>query len=398
MGLGSWIAFTSALVGAWPATADVCRNVSQPDSVVACEREIAREADPVHRATLLFLRAYAFNEAENFEAALADLDAALVLTPSNPLLLHERAYTLIELARYHEAEATLDAEARVQPDNPAVYQERALARFHQANLRGAFEDRDRVVGLAPGDSEALLARAKAALWLGRFDEARRDHAAALALSTTPSEAGMETDEIDLWARSTPNGRPQELCQLERLEGTSPPPYVIGDCTAWFLSAQTPAEQADALTTRSVALRLLRGSDGAGIEDLSVAAALDPDNWRMHFNLGQSYLEVRHSWAARLEFQRSLELERNSYGYAGRSIANFNLGDVEAATADALASLEIEPNFQAFIVLGDIAMYHQHDTNAARRHWLAAYRLGPRDDRLIARLREVGVLNPEELTR
>lgn len=399
MAWGFWLVIlTTALAGASPTSSDACRDLSSPEAASACEQEIGGEADPARRATLLFRRAYAFNEAENFGAALADLDAALALAPRDPLVLHERAYTLVELARYEEAEAMLDAQARIQPGEPTVYQERALARFYQADLQGAFEDRDRVVSLGRGDGSALMARAEMLLWLGRFDEARRDHAAALALFVNRSEAWIEAGEIELWARPTPGGRPEELCQFERIEGTSPPPFAIGDCTALFLNAQTASDKADALTVRSIAWRLLRQTEGAGLQDMRIAAALDPDNWQRHVNLGQAYLETRHSWAARMEFDRSLDLQRSWLGLAGRSVANFNLGEVDAATADALASLEIRPNFQALIVLGDIAMHHRHDADAARRHWLSAYQLGIRDDRLLARLRDVGVSDPEGLAQ
>jgi tetratricopeptide (TPR) repeat protein len=391
---------------ALPAAAEPespCAEIATAERAAQCEREISAENDASRRAQLLFTRAYAYNERERYEEALADLHAVLALVPNDPLALRERAYTLNELARYREAAADLDRHVALEPRNPLGYQERAFTRLYLGDLAGAYADRDMVVRLSPGDGGALLARADLHMWLGRFDDARNDIEAGASLAARNSntdlqqQAAKSREALVRWTTVTPRAEPAQMCDWERMASRPTPANLIGDCTALFLAARTPAGQADALTLRSIAWRL--GVDvNAGVEDLRIAAALDPDDYRRHINLGQAYLQVQHSWAARMEFDRAIALQPDAMGYSGRAAANLNLGSFEAAMRDAQASYGMRPNWEAAWVMGDIAFEHTRDHDAARRHWLTAFDLGVRDDRLMERLRRVGVEEPETAAR
>jgi hypothetical protein len=71
--------------------------------------------------------------------------------------------------------------------------------------------------------------------------------------------------------------------------------------------------------------------------------------------------------------------------------------MEGAFEDAKASFEIQPNDASFMVLGDI-MLKKNDRDAAKQMWMAAYHLGSRDDRLMVRLKEIGVTEPDKEPR
>ena len=53
---------------------------------------------------------------------------------------------------------------------------------------------------------------------------------------------------------------------------------------------------------------------------------------------------------------------------------------------------MEANPAALWVLGDL-VYDKGDKDGARRFYLGAYKAGSRDERLIARLKELGVDDP-----
>jgi len=60
--------------------------------------------------------------------------------------------------------------------------------------------------------------------------------------------------------------------------------------------------------------------------------------------------------------------------------------------DAKESFELHPNELALWVLGDLAI-DKNDKEGAKRFWMGAYHLGSRDDRLLQRLKSVGVQDP-----
>jgi hypothetical protein len=78
--------------------------------------------------------------------------------------------------------------------------------------------------------------------------------------------------------------------------------------------------------------------------------------------------------------------------AGRADAHYHLGEKNLAFHDAKESFEVHPNELALWVMGDLAKDRRDDVSA-KRYWMGAYRLGSRDDRLIERLKSVGVADP-----
>lgn len=373
-----------------------CRT--QPDSD-ACAGAIAAEVDPAKKAQLFYWRAYAEDESEHYDQAIADLTQTLALLPGFPPALHERAYALNSMARYHEAEADLTALMIVEPQEASHYQERAFARFYQGNLAGEFTDRDAVVRLRPNEAASLLARARSEMWLGRFADARRDIDAASAAANddhSRQSASQTLADLQVWT-ATSSADPKHACDLNRLAQQTRPQNLIGDCTAWFLGAQSNTEKANALTVRAAAWHILQNSETDWVIDMQIAVALEPDNPDWRTNLGMGFMAVRHSRAAVWEFNRSIELHPSWIAYAGRGAAKFNIGDSAGAFEDARTSFDQHPNELACTTLGDLA-YSRHDIEAAKSFWLGAYALGDRDDALMARLAQVGVTDPAHAAR
>ena len=362
-----------------------------------CDIAIQAESDPTKKAELHFRRAYVANEQQGYQEAVADLNAACVLVPHQAKYLHERAYTLNSLGRYPEALADLNEEVTLQPQVAGAYDERALTRARLGDWSGALADRDQVVKLSPHSMGALVARAHARLWVGQFERARQDLKAASTVDSNPPDADEKeylervSGLLESWTLHSPGDHPAKKCRFDKNTDFSQA-TLIGDCTLAFLAAKTPQEKADALTTRSVAWSIARHSPHEVTNDCEAAVALDPDSPDRHTNLGFAYIQERHSWGARQEFDRSIEIHPTYLALAGRAQAHYNLHETKLAFLDAKKSFEIQPNEGACFVLGDLAK-DRNDDVSAKLYWMGAYHLGSRDDRLFERLRSVGVKDP-----
>ena len=361
-----------------------------------CEAAIQGERDSAKKAELHFRRAYVLNERQAYEQSLNDLNSAVAMAPNNAKYLRERGYTLNSLGRYREALPDLNELASLEPQPPEVYSERALTLTYLGDWQGALADRDREVQLKPDSMAALVARAEARMWLGRFDEAQKDlkAAAAMPAASSPNDAaylGRVSKRLRAWMLHSSSADPGAKCSLARTNDDYLEPTLIGDCTRAFFSAKTPQDKADALTNRSIAW-LSQQSEHDATVDREAAVALDPDNPDRHTNLGFAYLQERHSWAARQEFDRSINIQKTYTALAGRASAHYNLGEADLSFRDAKESFEMRPNELALWILGDLAK-DKHDDAIAKSFWLGAYHLGSREDRLLERLRSVGVSDP-----
>ena len=351
---------------------------------------------PAEQSANLFKQAYAANEAGRYAEALAGLDEAVRLDPDNVRAWHERAYSLNSLGRYKEAIASFDEEVRRRNDPKTLYQERAFAKHRLADFAGAFADIDHDAKLQPDDPEALLGRARAALWLGRLEAAKADATAAADMAKRTGNTKAEAhaaEELRRIAEWSGPGRP-ERCKLQDIRNADVAQSIIGDCSAAYLAATLPSAKAEALTTRSTAWMIVNDS-ASWLDDLQIAAALDPNNPDRHANLGFAYTTDRHSTAGLEEFDKAIALGGKSFAiYGGRAGAYYNLGKTKEAFADAKKSMEMKPNEIALLVLGDLAANVDKDTKSAKLYWMGAYHLGSRDDGLRERLRSVGVDHPE----
>jgi tetratricopeptide (TPR) repeat protein len=376
--------------------ADYAKNRTGSDA--DCDAAIAKETDPKAKSVMLFRRAYIEDAAGDFATypkALADLDEAIKLWPDNTSALHERGYLFNEYGRWNEAQADLDRQISLHPDGAGGYRERALARFHLGDLRGVYDDNDREVFLAPS-AAGYMARANASIWLGNFDAARRDIAEALKIAKgnemqkVSNAAKKAGERLDLLTRTSGTGA--SSCEAAAKANDFKRANLIGDCTRAFLDATTQVDRAYALTSRSTAWLIAASDQDASTDDSIVAAGIDPSAGNLS-NLGFAYIRSRHSTGATWVFDRSIALEPSFFNHAGRAIARFNIGDVEGAFQDAKKSFELKPNDIALTVLGDCFHAKEHNYDRAKTFWINAYRMGDRDDGLIARLKEAGVPIP-----
>jgi tetratricopeptide (TPR) repeat protein len=388
------------LAGLVCAAAPAMAQETSPCSALgpACDAAIELAPSVPAQADLLYRRAYQKVENNDILGARDDLNRAVKLDPENPKALRERAYVNNELGDYAQAEQDLEARAKLVPPEVGFYQERAYARLPQAKVAEAFADRVKVVELLPEDSLAMLMRGSARMWLGQLEEAGRDidRGRALAQKTNARNLIARADELsrELEAWTTNSGPDAAAnCAKAAAAGKFDQKNLVGDCTAAYLAAKDGPAKAEALTARSTAWLVGLQDQGSSTEDKQLAVGFDPANPDRHSNLGYAYVQARHSWAGEREFDKAIALKKTWTALAGRAAARLNLRNKDGAKEDALASLDIQPNELAYVVLGDIAMLDPPDRARAKTLWMSAWKLGNRGDGLMERLASVGVADP-----
>ena len=350
------------------------------------------------RADLLYRLGYAMVENDAVLGSVAVLRRAVSLDPGNAGYWHELGYAQTDLGMYAEALASLDRAITLDPQHANAINERGWVRQKLGDFAGANADYDRYFAIEEDSPGTRMSYARNLVWLGKLDEAEA------ALDRLAGDADFAEDvatERALIARIRayrPTGNEAALCEVsEALSDRARAELVFDACTRAFLDTSDAARRADFLTARGTARQAIEDTLGIGYGDFSVAAGLDPHDGRRYVNTGFALLQLQHSWAARNDFDRALELGlpqdlMTAVALAGRAQANFNLEERDAALDDARRSFELEPNQAATWLLGDIASADGND-ELAREMWLATYRLGSRDDRLLGNLRSVGVDDP-----
>jgi tetratricopeptide (TPR) repeat protein len=372
----------------------------------ACEGFFSAASDDTERADRMFKLAYHLNELDNgAKAAAALLERAAKLDPARSAIWSELAYSLADLGFFREALEPANRAVDLMGDaseaqQAAVLNERSYIRRKLGDFAGAAADLEAKMAIVGENSGDLVSLARDRFWLGQIDEAQA--IAKRARQSGPS-AGDASDlqaldnEIARSLAFTPRGDPSDECQMRDLSDPKAAARLVDACTAAYLAASSDADRADFLTARAVARTVEEQSDSAGFMDTQVAVGIDPVNPDRWTNYAARLLAVGRSWAARNAYDEALKLYvEKAQGYAvalaGRAQANYNLGDKDAALLDAKESARIWPNSVALWVAGDIARDGGDDANA-RQFWLGAYKLGSTDDRLIDRLKSVGIDDP-----
>jgi tetratricopeptide (TPR) repeat protein len=360
-----------------------------------CADALAGAPTARQRAILYFSWGYSLNEIGAALQALPSLDKAVTLAPNFSNARHERSYTLSDLGYYDRALLDSNREIELIPESASAYQERAFARYNLGDFDGSLADRFKQLELGESSDEIEGSIVADLMWLGRYDEA------AKRLAAIPATDKDKATREDLERRRAfkPDGGEAGRC-IEPGQNDIDQEValkLVYDCTWAFDHERDPAKRADYLTMRGPMSVIAEQGQDLNVEDLRIAVGIDPKNPRRHINYGFALLTVRHSWAAHNEFETALgatNLDKHGKAMAltGRGQARFNLGDRAGAKADAKASFEAEPMEPNLWLIGDLE-FADGDKDAARKTWMVLYRHGSRDDRLLERLKSVGVDDP-----
>lgn len=172
-----------------PDAAALLSQISQAvqEGKIARATEMARVAlaRGVVHPMCLNLRAYWFEEQGRPREALADLEQALSIAPSDPYLHNAKGLCLTKFGRWVDAVAAFEETVRLAPDFVPAHFNLASARECTGDLNGAREAFERVYELNPSNPEPLSSLANLAARRADWAEARQ--LAERALSADPRQ-------------------------------------------------------------------------------------------------------------------------------------------------------------------------------------------------------------------
>lgn len=408
----SWVSAVLALAMAQPVAAQFIATATdlqgpclgeapstgESDLPLACEEAIAEAKGSREKAVLYFAWAYSLSDAGNTQAALPYLDKAIALAPDFASAWHERGYVHNDLGMFDLGLIDANKAISLVADQPLFYRERAHAYHWLARFSDELADYNKIFAEGWGGPDDNVGRAETYMWLGRYKDAKSELEALLPGRL--SKFGRQLlEEVNhrLAYRST--GKEKKLCTLQSLSNPKMIAALVDACTWAFDHDKNAGRRAEYLTVRGSAKIVSQNDQKAGIADYAMAVAVEPTNPDRHANYGSLLVSIDHSWAARNSFDRALALPgigktTRALALGGRAQANFNLGDLEAAKADAKAALEIEEQPPALIVMAQLAL-ESGDKAAAREYLMKVWKLGVQGDEIRQMLLEVGVTDPEE---
>ncbi|MBX9788669.1 MAG: tetratricopeptide repeat protein [Pirellulales bacterium] len=141
----------------------------------------------------------------DFDGALADVNAALHLTPRDPELHCQRGVLLMARREVEPALEAFTEALRVNPQFLDAYRRRSDAWLASGNAQRAIDDLGAVIALEPDDLIALLERAKLLALSGEFDRAAEDFSKLLARNPGNPEILRARAELRLLAKRTAEG-------------------------------------------------------------------------------------------------------------------------------------------------------------------------------------------------
>jgi tetratricopeptide (TPR) repeat protein len=120
--------------------------------------------------------------------AIDDFNAALRLSPEEPMIYNNRGNVLLELGHYAEAAKDFGQAIALSPAYGQAYNNRGNARFLLGDSAGAIADYTKAVVLMPANAVPFNGRGKAQLKLKRPAAALRDLSRAIVLSNRYGQA------------------------------------------------------------------------------------------------------------------------------------------------------------------------------------------------------------------
>jgi tetratricopeptide (TPR) repeat protein len=124
----------------------------------------------------------------NLHAAIDDFNAALRLSPEEPMIYNNRGNVLLELRQYKEAAKDFGQAIALVPNYGQAYNNRGNASFLLGDHAAAVADYAKAIALMPGNAVPFNGRGKAQLALKRPAGAMRDFSRAIVLNARYGQA------------------------------------------------------------------------------------------------------------------------------------------------------------------------------------------------------------------
>lgn len=139
---------------------------------------LARQPD---RKGARLMRAIAYSDQGQFDAAIADQTELLKDNPNNPVILYSRAITLARAGRFQEAITDYSELLFANAQNTDALAGRANARRRMKDFGGALQDIDQLVRLTPKEAYPYVQQANVL-----FDQGKSEDVVGLVDSAEPA--------------------------------------------------------------------------------------------------------------------------------------------------------------------------------------------------------------------
>lgn len=171
--------------------------------------------------SLLFLRAVAYHELNDWPRAKADLKTALVMTPDEPLLLNFLGYSMVERHEdLPEAEQLLRHAAAMDPHDAAIRDSLGWVRVERGDLTEGTALLERAAEQTPEDPEVNYHLGEAYWRAGRHSEGLDQWNIALGLKPEPHDEALIRAALDR-AAATGDKKAEQIQHASRSTPTAP---------------------------------------------------------------------------------------------------------------------------------------------------------------------------------
>lgn len=145
-------------------------------------------ADGGERKQGLVIRSAGHLRLQNYDAAVADADAAIELDPAYADAWYYRGYAHVEAGRIDEARRDFDKAVELGLNPGAAFRARGRLKFLTGDFAGGYDDFSAILDADPQDAEAWRLRGAAAAVLERFAIAETDFSNAIRLNPKDQRA------------------------------------------------------------------------------------------------------------------------------------------------------------------------------------------------------------------
>ena len=258
-------------------------------------------------------RGAAFAARHDYDHALADLNRACDLAPTEPRYFQQRARVRMALGQPFLAMADFDAALKLKPDDADARAARALLRLAGHDLPGVREDLDAAVQASPKQSEMRLQLAELYSRADLFDPAIGQFDVWIDAHPDDSHMAMAMNGR-CWARALVNR------DLDK---------ALSDCNA---AVRLSPHQPNPLDSRGL-VHLRRGELDRAIADYDAALALTPKSaWSLY---GRGLAKLKAGRTA--EGQADIEAAKAIAPHLPERAARFDLAPPSAAAAATVAA-------------------------------------------------------------
>lgn len=198
----------------------------------------------------------------------------------------------------------------LNPDNPLAYYNRGYAYMKTAQYQKAINDLEKSLKLEPENYRAYLNLGKCYTSLKQYDN---------AIGIYREGSGIKNDYAPMYFNAGiafhKSGRFQESIE------------------AYDKAIKLDGAKAKYYFNRGLAKQEILNPK-AGIEDIQIAANMEPDNKTMHYALGFSHLNLGQSAEALASFSRVIEIDSTYWrAYFNRALIHMEILDFESAIKD-----------------------------------------------------------------